>query len=137
MDHQLQRPVALPASNPFVTTANDRCPLPTYCGHWQGTALMQPVNATDGSLRRVARASIWVLLTLSVPYALMMIATGVFFGLWNAPNPRLTLVWTAIVTSPLWLALGLVLSRRNPRGSVYAAILSWLVAALLLTYVYG
>lgn len=90
----------------------------------------------DRRLGRIARTSIWILLALSVPYALMMIATGIFFALWNAANPLLTLVWVLIVTSPIWLTLMLVYSRRNPRRSNYVAIVSWLTAGLLLTYIY-
>jgi hypothetical protein len=89
-----------------------------------------------GNQSRLARASLWVLLALSIPYALMMTATGVFFGLWNAPDPLLRAVWMLIVTSPIWLALLMVISRANPRRSLAAAIFSWLAAALLLSYVY-
>ena len=85
---------------------------------------------------RVARVSLWALLALSIPYALLMIATGIFFGLWNAPDPVLTIVWGFIVTSPIWLTLLIVLSRGSPRKSVAAAICSWLAAALLLLYIY-
>jgi heme A synthase len=94
------------------------------------------VDAIDSNRGRIARASLWVLLALAVPYALMMGATGVFFGLWNAPDPRLTVVWIFLVTSPLWLALMLVHARRNPRTSNPAAIFSWITAGLLLAYVY-
>jgi high-affinity Fe2+/Pb2+ permease len=95
------------------------------------------VTMLDDSRGRIARASIWVLLALSVPYALMMVATGIFFGLWNAANPLLTAVWALVVTSPVWLAIMLAICRRNPRRSIYVAIFSWLAAGLLLTYIYG
>lgn len=91
----------------------------------------------DRSRGRIARASIWVLLALSVPYALMMTATGIFFALWDAPDPRLTIVWVLVVTAPIWLTLMLVFCRRNPGRSIYAAIFSWLTAGLLLAYLYS
>ena len=94
------------------------------------------MNAIDPSRGRIARASLWVLLALAVPYALMMGATGIFFGLWNAPDPRLTVVWILLVTSPLWVALMLVYVRRNPRTSNPVAIFSWVIAGLLLAYIY-
>lgn len=85
---------------------------------------------------RVARTLLWTLLALSVPYALLMSATGIFFGLWNAPNPLLTIVWGLIVTSPIWLTLLIVLSRGSPLKSIGAAIFGWLTAGLLLFYIY-
>jgi hypothetical protein len=77
-----------------------------------------------------------VLLALSVPYAVMMSATGIFFGLWSAPDALLTIVWVLVVTAPIWLGLVLAVSRGNPRRWVGAAIFSWVTAALLLSYIY-
>ena len=95
------------------------------------------VTKTDRSRGRIARLSLWALLALSIPYALMMTATGIFFGLWNAPDPVLTIVWILVVSAPIWLALMLVICRRHPGSANYVAIVSWLTAAALLTYVYG
>ena len=85
---------------------------------------------------RLARALLLLLLVLSIPYALMMVATGVFFGLWDAPNPVLTIIWVLIITSPLWVGLLLVVSRKHPHRSNFLATVGWLIAGLLLVYVY-
>src|SRR4051794_41548581 len=90
----------------------------------------------DDSRGRHPRASHWVLPALSVPYALMMVATGIFFGLWNAADPRLTAVWGLVVTSPIWLAIMLAICRRNPRKSIYVAIFSWLTAGVFFSFLY-
>lgn len=84
----------------------------------------------------MARLSLWVLLALSVPYALLMTATGIFFGLWNAPDPLLTAVCILVVTAPIWLALMLFICRKSPGSSTYVATFSWLTAGLLLFYIY-
>lgn len=39
------------------------------------------VDTMQSARGRLARALLWLLLALSIPYALMMGATGVFFGL--------------------------------------------------------
>ena len=78
-----------------------------------------------------------MLLALSVPYAVMMTATGIFFGLWDAPDPLLRVVWVLVVAAPFWLAFLLVVSRANPGRSIGAAIFSWVTAGLLLSYIYG
>ena len=93
-------------------------------------------DVTNSKQERLARASLWLLLALSVPYALMMMATGIFFGLWNASDPILTIVWIFVVTSPIWLTLLLVYSRRNPGRSSVVAIAGWLIAGALLIYIY-
>ena len=82
--------------------------------------------------RLMGRLSLWLLFAFAVPYALLMLVTGVVWAVWIS-GPLVTVAWVCTVFMPVWILAIIFYLRRAPHhaGAVVGA--AWAMVVALVT----